>query len=170
MQVVYDPARISYAQLLDVFWQLHDPTSAPYLRQYRNAIFYLDNDQKRTAEASRRAVEEKLGRPVRTAIEAAGTFTPAEDYHQKHYLQGNKPLMDVLRKRFGSREELFRSTDAAHLNGMLGCNGDPERLGLDIRALNLPQPLEQELFDGLSLTCPNFHAQGCALPPLPAQE
>lgn len=167
VQVVFDPARIDYLQLLEVFWQLHEPTARPYLTQYRNAIFTLDESQHQAALASRKALATRLGRSVNTAIEAAGTFSPAEDYHQKHYLQGSKPLMDVLRKRYPDLQQLFRSTAAARLNGYLGCNGDPERLGEGLRSLDLPAILERDLFDSLSLTCCNFKGSGCALPPLP---
>lgn len=162
VQVLYDPALISYAQLLEVFWQLHDPGSRHSLTQYRNAVFYLDQDQKKIAEASRQTLAQKTGRPVNTALEKAGLFTPAEDYHQKHYLRGAKPLLDVLKKRYPDQQQLFLSTDAARLNGYLGCNGDPAALGEDIRKLGLPANLESDLFDGLSLTCRNFKG-GCAL-------
>ena len=165
VQVVFDPTLISYDQLLEVFWQLHDPSSGSYLAQYRNAVFYLDEDQKKGAEESIQALSQKAGRPVNTALEKAGIFTPAEDYHQKHYLKGSKPLLDVLRKRYPDQQQLFLSTDAARLNGYLGCNGDPALLGENIRKLTLPVNLESDLFDGLTLTCRNFKG-GCALPPL----
>lgn len=163
--MVYDPRQLSYAELLEVFWQLHDPSSRPYLRQYRNAIFYIDQEQKREAELSAQKLELETGRPVRTAIEAAGDFTPAEDYHQKHFLQKRKPLFELLRQRYPDLQELFRSTEAAHLNGLLGCNGDPQHLGREIRALALPDAAEQELFDSLTLTCRGFRGSGCSLPP-----
>jgi hypothetical protein len=163
--VVFDPALISYDQMLETFWQLHDPGSRPYLTQYRNAVFYLDEGQKKVAEASSQALAQRTRRPVNTPLEPAGIFTPAEDYHQKHYLKGSRPLLDVLRKRYPDQQQLFLSTDAARLNGYLGCNGDPALLGANIRSLNLPANLESDLFDALTLTCRNFKG-GCALPPL----
>ena len=165
VQVVFDPAQISYQQLLDVFWEIHDPGSRNYLAQYRNAIFTLDEDQHRIAVASSQTLAEKHGGPVRTAIERAGIFTPAEDYHQKHYLKRNYPLMDVLRERYPEHQQLLRSTEAARLNGYYGCNGDPARLGDGLRSLNLPANMEQVLFDTLTLTCREFRGGGCALPP-----
>jgi len=103
---------------------------------------------------------------VNTAIEEAGRFTPAEDYHQKHYLKRRSPAWDILLKRYREPQALFRSTDAARLNGYLGCNADPHRLGENLRRLAFPARIEQKLFDALTLTCRNFRGSGCALPPL----
>jgi peptide-methionine (S)-S-oxide reductase len=95
VEVEYDPARVSYRDLLRVFWDNHDPTTlnrqGPDVgSQYRSAIFYLDEEQKAEAEASR-AEEESSGRhrgPVVTEITAAGPFWRAEEYHQQ-YLEKN---------------------------------------------------------------------------------
>jgi len=167
VQVVFDPEVISFAELLEVFWQSHDPTAKPYLTQYRNAVFYLDEEQRRQAEASRRQLGTKLGRSVGTVIEAAGIFTPAEDYHQKYYLQRVAPLMAELRQRYPDRQQLFRSTEAARLNGYLGCNGDPATFGADLRQVDLPAELERDLHDTLTTSCREFKGSGCALPPRP---
>ena len=170
VQVVFDPAKISYAQLLEVFWKLHDPRSRPFSNQYRHAIFTLDEEQRRVAEASSRALAQRLGRPVNTAIEAAGFFTPAEDYHQKHYLKGTPALLQLLGERYPDQQQLFRSTEAARLNGYFACNGDPAQLGPGLRGLDLPADLERELFDSLTLTCRSFRGGVCALPPRPGAD
>lgn len=93
VQVEFDPAQISYRQLLDVFWANHDPTTrnrqGPDVgTQYRSVIFYHSPQQKTEAEDSRNALEKsgKFKRPIVTQIEPAGKFYPAEDYHQR-YLQ-----------------------------------------------------------------------------------
>lgn len=90
VEVTFDPAQISFAQLLDVFWRIHDPTQvnrqgADVGPQYRSAIFYLDDEQRAVAEESR-AREDASGRhraAIATEITPAGTFYPAEDYHQR---------------------------------------------------------------------------------------
>jgi peptide-methionine (S)-S-oxide reductase len=93
-EVTYDSERVSYRQLLDVFWQLHDPTSlddqGPYERgsQYRAAIFYHDAEQAALAAASRTEVQRLYAKPVRTEILAAATFWPAEEYHQQYIAKG----------------------------------------------------------------------------------
>ena len=90
--VVYDPAKVSYERLLDVFWHNVDPLTADAQfcdegSQYRTAIFYHDDEQRRLAEASRqRLVDAKrFDRPIVTEIVAAGVFHAAEGYHQDYY-------------------------------------------------------------------------------------
>lgn len=92
VQVIYDPRKISYAQLLEVFWRNIDPTTADRQfcdsgSQYRTGIFYHDEEQKRLAEESKRTLEKsgRLGQPIVTEITAAPEFYPAEEYHQDYY-------------------------------------------------------------------------------------
>jgi peptide-methionine (S)-S-oxide reductase len=92
VQVVYDPKRVSYEKLLDVFWHNIDPTVKDRQfcdigTQYRSAIFYHDAEQKRLAEASKAALEKSkpFKGEIMTQIVAASQFWPAEDYHQDYY-------------------------------------------------------------------------------------
>jgi peptide-methionine (S)-S-oxide reductase len=92
VQVVYDPGKVSYQKLVDVFWRNIDPLTAnaqfcDHGTQYRSAIFYLDDEQKRVAEASKEALAKsgRFDRPIVTQIAAASTFWPAEGYHQHYY-------------------------------------------------------------------------------------
>src|SRR5215510_4681254 len=92
VQIVFDPAKISYAQLLDVFWHNIDPLTpdaqfCDHGRQYRTAIFYHNEEQKRLAEASKKALEQsgRFTQPIVTEIVPAGEFYKAEDYHQDYY-------------------------------------------------------------------------------------
>jgi peptide-methionine (S)-S-oxide reductase len=92
IEVVYDPSRVTYEKLLDVFWHNIDPLAGnaqfcDHGTQYRSAIFYLDDTQKKLAEESKRKIEEAkhFGQPIQTQIVAASTFYPAEDYHQDFY-------------------------------------------------------------------------------------
>ena len=89
IEIVFDPNKISYKELLDIFWKSHDPTQLnrqgpDYGTQYRTAIFYLNEKQKKEAAQSKKIIEKKLGKKVMTEITKAGTFYPAEDYHQKY--------------------------------------------------------------------------------------
>ncbi len=91
VQVEYDPAKVSYDQLLEVFWKAHDPTQVnrqgPDVgTQYRSVIFFHTPEQEKTARASKTALENsgRLRRAVATQIEPAGTFNRAEDYHQQY--------------------------------------------------------------------------------------
>jgi peptide-methionine (S)-S-oxide reductase len=89
VEVKFDPDEVSYEELLERFWVLHDPTQlnrqGPDVgTQYRSAIFVADDDQKRAAEASREAAQARFPRPIATTIEPASTFWKAEDYHQRY--------------------------------------------------------------------------------------
>jgi peptide-methionine (S)-S-oxide reductase len=92
VEIVFDPAKVSYEKLLDVFWRNIDPLAAnaqfcDHGPQYRSGIYYLDDAQKRLAEASKRKIEEekRFAKPIRTEIVAATAFYPAEEYHQDFY-------------------------------------------------------------------------------------
>jgi len=90
VRVVYDPDRVSYAKLLDVFWHNVDPLTANRQfcdggNQYRTAIFFHDESQRRLAEEAKRALEKAHGWRIVTEIVPAGEFYPAEEYHQSYY-------------------------------------------------------------------------------------
>jgi peptide-methionine (S)-S-oxide reductase len=91
IEVRYDPQRVSYAQLLDVFWANHDPTTlnrqGPDVgTQYRSAIFYHGPEQRAVAERSKAALDagHALAGPVVTQVVPAEVFYPAEEYHQRY--------------------------------------------------------------------------------------
>jgi methionine-S-sulfoxide reductase len=92
LQVIYDPAKIGYEQLLEVFWQSINPTDPQGQfvdrgPQYRSSIFYHDTEQQQLAEASKQQLNAsgRFRQPVVTPILPAGPFYPAEEYHQDYY-------------------------------------------------------------------------------------
>lgn len=92
VEVSYDPQIVSYTELLEAFWALHDPTQlnrqGPDIgEQYRSVVFYQNDQQRKEAEASKAKIDQSGRFPsqVVTSIEAAGDFYPAEDYHQRYY-------------------------------------------------------------------------------------
>lgn len=94
VQIVYDPQKVSYAKLLEIFWRNIDPTVKDQQfcdvgSQYRSGIFYVDDEQKRLAEASRAAIEKSkpFKEPIVTELTRATEFYPAEDYHQDYYMK-----------------------------------------------------------------------------------
>ena len=92
VEIVYDPAKVSFQKLLDVFWRNIDPLVKDRQfcdrgDQYRTAIFYHGDEQKRAADASKTAVQGRFKHPIETQIVAAGPFTKAEDYHQDYYVK-----------------------------------------------------------------------------------
>jgi peptide-methionine (S)-S-oxide reductase len=96
-QIAFDPAKISYAKLLEVFWQAHDPTTlnqqgADIGTQYRSIILYHDEQQKQTAGKSKADAQENSLKPIVTEIVPLKKFYKAEDYHQGYYdANGNAP-------------------------------------------------------------------------------
>jgi peptide-methionine (S)-S-oxide reductase len=117
VQVEFDPSVISYGEILDILWTIHDPTTlnrqgADVGTQYRSVIFYADQAQKAAAEASRRAVQELWSNPVVTEIVPLEAFYPAEEYHQDYFVRNPgqgycvaviNPKLDKLRKHHQSR-------------------------------------------------------------------
>jgi len=90
VEIVYDPQKVSYGRLLDVFWHNIDPLTrdAQFCdrgHQYRSAIFYHDVEEHRLAEAWKKELEARFDRPIVTEIVSASTFYPAEEYHQRYH-------------------------------------------------------------------------------------
>ena len=119
VQIVFDPARVSYAKLLDVFWHNIDPTVTDRQfcdvgNQYRSAVFFHSEKQRQVALQSKAALEKsnpRLGRFV-TEITAASAFYPAEDYHQ-HYYQKNPLRYKFYRSSSGRDQRLKELWGAA---------------------------------------------------------
>ncbi|HEV3409754.1 MAG TPA: peptide-methionine (S)-S-oxide reductase MsrA [Chthoniobacterales bacterium] len=90
VEIVYDPAKVTFQQLLDVFWRNHDPLAKDRQfcdrgTQYRPGIFYHNAEQRSLAEASKQKHQARFKLPIQTEITAATTFYKAEDYHQDYY-------------------------------------------------------------------------------------
>lgn len=90
VQIQFDPSQISYSQLVDAFWKVHDPTTLnrqgpDFGTQYRSAIFTHSEVQSMEAKVSMEAAQAQFRDPIVTHIEPAGTFWPAEEYHQRYF-------------------------------------------------------------------------------------
>ena len=103
VEVDFDPDQVAYDELLDVFWQIHDPTQlnrqGPDVgTQYRSAIFFHDDDQKAAADASKQRLTQSghFSQPIATEITAATTFWMGEEYHQRYFEKSGR-----LRHVFG---------------------------------------------------------------------
>jgi len=114
VEITYDPAKIRYDQLLEVFWMNIDPTDSGGQfvdrgSQYRSAIFYLNDEQKTLAEASKERLEQsgRFGRKIVTEIVPASKFYPAEDYHQDYYKEN--PIRYQYYRYNSGRDEFIRS-------------------------------------------------------------
>jgi peptide-methionine (S)-S-oxide reductase len=117
LQIVYDPAKITFDELLEVFWETHDPTTLNRQgndvgTQYRSGVFYHNPEQKEKAEKYKDELNKSgaFNRPIVTEITAASTFYPAEDYHQQYFENNEnqnpyckiviRPKLDKFRKVF----------------------------------------------------------------------
>lgn len=115
VQVEFDPSIVSYDQLLEVFWAMHDPTQldrqGPDVgSQYRSAIFTHGPEQQAAAEASRDGAQAGFDHPIATEIAEIGAFYAAEGYHQRYYEQtGHQPYCHVLPTGVLERLGLVRS-------------------------------------------------------------
>lgn len=120
-QLVFDSQKVSVSELLEVFWQTHDPTTlnrqgADVGTQYRSAVFYHNEQQKQIASDLKNKLNQEnvFGKPVVTEITAFSNFYPAEDYHRNYYNLNSsepycrmviQPKLEKFRKVFGSREK-----------------------------------------------------------------
>lgn len=130
VEVSFDPTKISYEELLEVFWRIHDPT-IKYKTQYRSVIFYHSPAQQALAIASRQRWEEKHAEiaPVATDIEAAAVFYPAEEYHQKY------------NSKHGVKEDSCEGTTCNVAGGICDANTAPAIGQGEKSALDFVQPV-----------------------------
>lgn len=117
VQVTYDPSIITLADILDIFWTIHDPTTPDRQGhdvgpQYRSVIFYANDQQKQTAATSMQTAQALFGEPIITQLQQLMTFYPAEDYHQNFYQNNQEapycqvvidPKLQKLRAKFADR-------------------------------------------------------------------
>ncbi|MBL3540223.1 MAG: peptide-methionine (S)-S-oxide reductase [Aminivibrio sp.] len=144
VQVDYDPEKISYEQLLDVFWESHNPAARPWSVQYRSVIFTADEEQRKTAERSAARIEAAVGR-VFTAVEPVSRFYMAEGYHQKYYLRRDFILMREYGDMYPERDGFVDSPSAAKVNGILAGLGSKETLEKFLPLLGLSEEGKKRL-------------------------
>jgi peptide-methionine (S)-S-oxide reductase len=126
VEIDYDPSIISYEKLLDIFWRSHHPGQAPW-----------NSQQKAQALKSRDQVAARLQSPVYTEILPAGTFTLAEDYHQKYYLRQRPDFLAEFSAIYPTAQALVTSTAAARVNGYVAGYGTLAALQADLEGLGL---------------------------------
>jgi peptide-methionine (S)-S-oxide reductase len=164
VEVVFDPAMISYQQLLNVFWHSHHPGQAPWSRQYQAAIYYHNDRQKALALKSRDRVAARLQGQIYTKILPAGKFYVAEDYHQKYYLRQMPELLAEFKAICPTPQALVASTAAARVNGYVAGYGTLAELQADLEHLGLSTAARHRL-EELVPAAARFHAgPGCPVP------
>jgi len=150
VQIDFDPSRISYEKLLDIFWNSHDSARVSWSRQYRAAVFYHNEEQRKLAEETRARLALMTGRRIVTAIEPYSGFTIAEDYHQKHSLRLFSELMMEFKTMYPDTKSLINSTAVSHVNGYLGGYGSCESLQKEIEGFGLSHKAREGL---ISFVC-----------------
>jgi len=147
VDIEYDPSKISYSELLDIFWQNHDPTSS-CSRQYMSAIFYHGEEQHDLANKTLQ--QESKTKNIATVIAPAKEFYNAEDYHQKYMLQKHTELMNFLQFKRGP--ELVESHVACRLNGYIAGYGEKADFEAEAPSLNLPDEALEYIRDNFKYT------------------
>ncbi|MEM6263825.1 MAG: peptide-methionine (S)-S-oxide reductase MsrA [Bacteroidota bacterium] len=122
IQIGYDPEKVSYGELLEIFWRTHDPTTLNRQgndvgTQYRSVVFYHDEEQKKIAEASKAAAQESglWSDPIVTEISPLDIFYKAEDYHQNYF--NDNPRQPYCMFVVGPKVEKFQKAFAEKLKG-----------------------------------------------------
>jgi len=147
IQIEYDPERISYEKLLDIFWHSHSPESTAWSRQYMAAVFVHNEEQRRLAIESKDRIAATLKAEIKTQILPYSGFSPAEDYHQKFHLRNEHALMDEFRQMYPQPRGLVASTAAARVNGYLGGYGTLEELNKEVESYGLSEVGKKRLVE-----------------------
>jgi peptide-methionine (S)-S-oxide reductase len=139
IRIEYDPTRVSYETLLDIFWENHSPGDRSVARQYASFVFYQGEEQRKAAMASREKVAARIKGPVYTEVVPASTFYPAEAYHQKYGLRSERELMSEFRSFYPDDGQFAASTAAARVNGYVSGEGTTKELEAEIDSLGLSE-------------------------------
>jgi peptide-methionine (S)-S-oxide reductase len=140
LQVDYDPNLVSYEELLEVFWNNHNPTRPVWSQQYKSAVFYHNEAQKEAILQTKA----KRGK-VHTEVIVASTFYLAEDYHQKYLLQQTPELMKEFQAMYPHHADIVGSMAAARINGYVGGHGTVELLRAELDQYGLSEAGTKQL-------------------------
>ena len=147
IQIDYDPAVISYRELLKRFWKAHDPSMGSWSTQYKAAIFYHNDEQKRLATETKDEIEAAEHIKVKTEIVPFSRFYAAEAYHQKYGLRGRREFLREFTGIYPSDEALMNSTAAARVNGYVSGYGTAAQLQEEIGSLGLSEEAQRKLME-----------------------
>jgi len=164
IQLDYDPTQISYKELLEIFWESHNPGSRSWSRQYMAAIFFHNDQQKKLALETKDQVAARIKDEVYTQILPATAFYLAEDYHQKYFLRLEPELLNELSAIYHSTKDFVASTAAARLNGYVAGYGTRAGIEAEISSLGLSPAGNKRLLGMVSKSEPARPTQGCPLP------
>ena len=145
IQIDYDSSRISYADLLEVFWGAHAPCRRSFSTQYKAAVFTHDDAQRQAAEETAAKIALERGELVRTEIVPLKTFWRAEPYHQKYKLRYARRFAEELERIYPEPERFTDSTVATRLNAWLSGHGSKAELERHVDELGLSAAAKEDL-------------------------
>jgi peptide methionine sulfoxide reductase msrA/msrB len=150
IQIDYNPGKISYRELVEFFWDNHNPYQKSYSRQYWSIIFFHNQSQEEIARAVKKELETDTGKTIITEFKKFNNFYLAEEYHQKYHLQQHRDFKEHYFDIY-SRQEFINSTAVARVNGYLAKKGKKDQLSKEINALGLTENLQNVLLDKYGL-------------------
>ncbi len=145
IQIEYDPSVVSYKELLDVFWNNHNPTSQSWSRQYMSILFHHDDEQKSLALETKDREADRLQREILTEIVPFSEFYLAEAYHQKYRLRRVLTLMAEFSAIYPDDGDFIASTAAARINGYIAGYGTVERFREELDSFGLSPEWRERL-------------------------
>jgi len=147
IQIDYDPEKITYQRLLQIFWNNHNCKLKSSSRQYMSIIFYHNIKQRDVATQSMQEQEKKLDTKLYTEIISLTNFYLAEDYHQKYNLQRVESISGKLKKIYPNFQDFVDSTAVARINGFIGRHSTCEQLKKEIKTYGLTEVSEKYLLN-----------------------
>jgi peptide-methionine (S)-S-oxide reductase len=145
IRIDFDPSQVSYEKLLEIFWSSHNPTQRLWSTQYKAAVFYHNEDQKKLAIETRDREAARRNSSITTEILPATDFYRAEAYHQKYRLRQDRELMKEFNAMYPSDDDFVNSTAAARVNGYLDGYGTTESLRTELDSLGLSAEANKKL-------------------------
>lgn len=145
LYVEYNPEQIDYTDLLLLFWASHDPTRAPFTRQYQPALFPYTPTQAEQARAAFEARRAELQTSLTTELIERPSFHRAEAYHQKHALRRHPPLLQAVQALYPDEQSFVDAPATALVNGYVGGPRRARHLDDDLPRLGLPTDAAEAL-------------------------
>ena len=139
IQIDYDPEKLTFEKLLEIFWNGHKPTRTVWKRQYTSALFFQTESEGELAKETRNRISSELDEKVHTEIIPLERFYLAEMYHQKYHLQGYEELISEYRTIYPNFTDILNSTSAARVNGYIGGYGDSAKFENEFPILGLSE-------------------------------
>jgi len=150
IEIDYDPEVISYRELVEIFFDSHNPYNQAYSRQYASLILYNNSEQQQIAEAVKEDLEAESGREIKTEIKELDRFYLAEDYHQKFRLQQQVAFREHYLDQM-TMEEFINSPAVTKVSGYITGNGERDNIIKNIGELGLTTELQERLLEKNSI-------------------